>query len=177
VVGRPEVVDRMKAAGEADERDQLQQNLTTLAHGMDGARAQQNPGATPKKVDLRRAGGAGAPANDHDGPPASGVARAYPPVEQEPHGEVQLDTGTGGPTPEALRNASRRDRGPSRQGGRFPDENPARERRADDRRKDQRRQERQPTPDTGRQWTLYYNPRRNLYGGRHPSDGDRHRGI
>lgn len=30
---------------------------------------------------------------------------------------------------------------------------------------------------TGRQWTLYYNPRRNLYGGRHPSDGDRHRGI
>ena len=100
-----------------------------------------------QKVDLRRAGDPGAPANDHDGPPASGVARAHPPVEQEPHGEVQLDTGTGGPTREAPRNASRRDRGPSRQGGRFPDENPARERRADERRKDQRRQERQPTPD------------------------------
>ncbi|MFL6141883.1 MAG: peptidoglycan-binding domain-containing protein [Labedaea sp.] len=140
VVGRPDVVDRMKAAGEADERDQLQQNLATLAHGMGGVRVppKSAPNAGPKpapkspankgpaefqKVDPKRVGG-GKPANDHGDPngPASGVVRAQPPVEHEPHGEIQLDTGTDASQPRPNRPVAASRRGPSRKGSRSPDD-------------------------------------------------------
>lgn len=108
VVGSPESVARRKEAGQAEHNAQLQQNLGTLGQGLSGARVPPKstpPGPKPAKpgpptfdkVDPSRLGG-GKPANDNMRPPPGNVVPLRPPEEQPamPHGEIVLDTGTGG---------------------------------------------------------------------------------